>query len=474
MLTKTIDDNKKYSIQPGALSLGENFIKSFFEENDKLSFATRLVYESDENLKKFGIRQIRNFTDTLDKTSKIEEFIDQNFFETIMDIIIDSKDLQIVFELSWVLINITKFSSKYTKFLAKSQRIKHLFDLMINIQEFQLKNHFIWILSNIVSESEDTYLAVVKQVDLMKYVVDSIQNEQMNPPYFNSTLFWLLGNLIKYRNISNVEDSYVIFPNVFKYLKSNIDKDLFMEALFAVEKLSSNYLDVSFQLMTEWKIYEILIPYISTKTDFPELRSIFQILIDMSWNSEESMKGMYKTNILDYFEKFLSESLVICQSNNSYLTKHCLSFKYLLICISNFAASSKKKIKDELIRNTKIPSYLLELAKCTSNNTLIVEILEVFKNALDTPYSNVKMELLRIPTLELFCQNLSNKDFQIQRICLDGILTFLLYADDIMKNKNIVKIQLESIGAVTEIDNLQQSKDEDVAKSSFNIMAKYF
>jgi len=473
LLTKTFEDTEKFLIQPGALCLGNDFYNSFLEDNDKLGFATRLVYENDEKLKKFGIKQIRNFTDVMKKNCKVEEFIDQNLFETLCDIMINSNDLQVVYELSLAIINITKFSSIYTSILANSKRIKDIFKLMVNIPEYQLKNLFVWIFSNIIGDSEETYTACVAQVDLMSYAVDCIRNEQINPPYHNTTLFWLLGNLIKYRS-SNVNQSYQIFPIIFKYLKSYIDRGLFEEALFAVEKLSSNYTEESFELMNEWKIYDILIPFISTKTDFSELRSIFKILVDISWNDEKSIVGMYKSKILDYFEIFLSETLIISKSNVSYYIKHNETFRYLLICISNFAATSKQEIKDELIRSTKIPFFLLELVKLSSKNTILIEVLEVFKNALDTSYSNIKMELLRIQTLELFCDNLPKQDFEIQRLCLGGILNFLLYADEIMKNKNIVKIQLETLGAVTHIDNLQQSTDEGVAIISYNIMEKYF
>jgi hypothetical protein len=468
------EDNKKFSIEPTSLNLDPEFCETFLQSNNKLDLAFRLLSENDENLQKFGIRQIRNFSDTLKKGMKVEDLIKPNNFDKIIDFMMNSRDNKIIFESSWAIINITNHSTYYSKSLAKSQYIMEIFKLLNCLQDFILKNHIIWVFSNLIGDNEENSEIICSQVDLMSYVINNLKAENTLPSYFKSNLFWLLGNLIKYRKIEYVHASHGIYPIVFKYLKSNIDKNIFMEALFATEKLSCLYMDENFELMKEHHVAVMLIPYISTKSPKFELKIILRILADLTWKDEYNIKAMYEEDIFDHFENYLSETLVLSESRPDYISKQTDVLKDFILCIGNFASTVIEKIKDDLIRKTKIPKYLVNLLKYSSSNQVIREIICSFNNALDTKISNIKMELLRINIPELFCQYLSISDVEIQRICLQGILNFLLYADDIMKQQNILKIQLETIGAVTEIDNLQQSNDDEVAKISFNIMTKYF
>lgn len=473
-LSNNVEDNRKFSIQPSDIGLDQEFINTFIQSQNKLDMAIRLLSESDEKLRKFGIRQIRNFSDTLKKGMKVEDHIKPNCFDKVVDLMINSKDNQIIFESSWAIINITNLSSCFSKSLAMSVYIKEMFDLLNSLQEYLLKNHILWVFSNLIGESEENYKIICEQIDLMGYVINCLKEEYSLPSYFKTNLFWLLGNLIKYHNNNYIIASHEIFPIVFKHLKSNLDKSLFMEALYAVDKLSSLYSDESFQLMKEHNISTTLIPYISTKTANYDLKLIIRILIDLSWKDEYNIKAMYEEDIFDHFENFLGESLVILQSKPNHFSKQTDIIKDLTICIGNFASTGIERIKDDLIRKTKIPKYLVMLLSFTSSNEIIREVLCFFNSAIDTKISNIKMELLRVNIPELFCQYLSHSDAEIQRLSLQGILDFLLFADDIMKQQNILKIQLETIGAATEIDNLQQSNNDEVARISFNIMTKYF
>lgn len=469
-----LEDNHIFAIQPSSLGLTEDFFSTFMNSENKLEMATRLIKENDENLMKFGIRQIRNFTDTLKKNSKIENLIHKDCFDTVIELLLNSKDNSVIFESSWVVINITNYSSYYANYLAMSDRIKDLFELLKSLDKFLLNNHLIWIFCNLLGESVEAHQSVTSKVDLMSFVCEHIRNEDDLPNYFKSNLFWLLGNIIKYQKAEYVEACLNIFPYVFKYLRSNLDKNLFVEALFAVEKLSNNHVKEIFDLFQKYEISLILIQYINTKSDSYELRLIFKILIDLSWTDEYNIKILYEANIFKIFENFLSESLIQQQSRQEYLTKNIFIIKDLIIVISNFASTEIQKVRDVLVRKTKILSYLLEVLKYTSKKEIIVEVLHVLVNSLMTEVSNIKMELLRVEIPEVFCQYLSNDDVEIQALSLKGILNFLLYADEIMEGHNIMKVQLESLGAVTIIDNLQQSKDDEVAKISFNIMTKYF
>ena len=144
------EDNEKFAIIPSNLKLSNDFSEEFFNSTNKLELALRYLKESDENIRKFGIRQVRNYSDTLKSNSKIDSNFKQKNFEDIINIMLTSQDITEVFETSWIVINLSQCSTEFTNFLSKPQNIKQLFSRMTEINDFQVRHHFLWIFNNIL------------------------------------------------------------------------------------------------------------------------------------------------------------------------------------------------------------------------------------------------------------------------------------------------------------------------------------
>ncbi len=477
--SKILDVDEKYSIQPFQLNLDEKFLNSFFSSQDQLGFALRLILEDDLKLIKFGICQLRNFSLVIKINSHIKHDITEMNIKDIFNLMVKVDDSQIIFEAAWVLINLTQSSELYTNMIAKCDDIiTGLFDLLKSKKDFRVKNQILWIFANLIGESEEIFHSIKNCVDIINYVCNQISVDSDLPIYFKQNLFWITANFLKYKTFT-IEDSFYsifsIFPIIIQHIKTQ-NEFLFSEVLFCVFKLAHHLKDEVFEFLKNSEITKTIVPLISIKTYYFDLRHIIAIIMNLSWKDDTNIEEMFNLNIYDYMEQFLFDYLNLLKSGeNSIIKRNVYLLKDFLTCISNFASCDKKNIQEALVKDKKIKKYLIELLEYFSNKEIVHEVLLIFYNLLGSDNKKIKTEILRIQVPELFLEYLARDyDSELKSLCLNGIKDFLEYGGYMMPEKNIVLDHLTLLGLPCELDKLSNDANEELAEISNQIYNIYY
>lgn len=471
-LVNNIEDNNKYAIIPGDLSLAQDFLTTFFDSSNMLEISLRLIVEKDPNLRKFGIRQLRNYSDTLTKKTKLDKIFRQANFDDILSILLESEDLKEVFEVSWIALNFTENSTEFCCYLVKPDHIKQLFNRMKQINDLQVTNHFVYIFSNIISESQETHRQVTSLVEITPYVCNMLKTPNL-PVFIKSTCIWVIGNISEHLNEEIIDLIDPLIEEIVKHTRSNINKDIFSEALDCLSKIVRSATSLQSDLIEAvigCDLCDAILPYLSMTTDSFDLRNILCLIGNCAWASDDFIFDIYEDYGFEKFESMLEVILISAKSDETYIRKHTAIIKDLCWALGNICSVGQLTVRGNLIRKTHIPRYLLELYQMTTSKDIKVEVLEFFNRAVEGRDSNVKTEILSLKVLELFCEELNSDNNEIKVLCLDGLLQLMQYGKNIMREVNIVKVELDKNDIQTKIDALTNSQDEAVSTTSSKVL----
>lgn len=474
-LIANTEDNEKYSIIAGDLNIEKDTLDIFFKSPNKLEISLRMMNEADVNMRQFGIRQVRNYTDTLKRNAKIDQVFKKIYYDDILNILFTSEDYKEIFETSWIIINLSLCSSEVIKYLTKEENIRQLFVKMTKIGDNQILNHFLWIFANVIGDRQESYQQVVSKVDIVPYVCNLVKASNL-PLFLKSTCFWVLGNLGMYMEGTTVPPMVESVANeIIKYLRSQINKEIYSEALSALAKIVKSSNNEEFiEYVIKQDIHTLLFNMISHSTDCYDLKNIFSLLGNFSYASDDFIKELSDNDGFKYLENFLAEALTNIRKSPSYLKHNACLIKDFCWTLANICGGGDEKIKGKLIRRTEITSLLLELYYMTTNNEIKKEILYYFCSAIDSRNSNIKTEVLRLKVLECFYGEMTGMNGnEIVLLSLNGIIFFLQFGETIMKSRNIVKEELEKKGIFQYIDDLQNSRESKIVEKSTFILNKY-
>jgi hypothetical protein len=473
-LSNNLEDNTRLAIIPSELGLANDFTNIFFQSENKLEYALRLIADPNEQIRKFGIRQLRNFTETITTKEQIDGVFSETNFSDLIDLLIKTEDPKEIFEVTWILIDLTKTSKIFINFINKPIFISSIFHKMVASNDWSLRNHLLWILCNITGDSDVLHAAVMNNTNILDFVRDMFAMNNL-PHFFKTTLFWCIGNLYQYGNIVVIEALKHLLPEIAKYLKSDINKASFSEALYAIGKVSRNCDTETITLLSDLNIHITLLPYINTRTEDYDIKMVLSIIGNLVAENDDFVVDMFEKGAVEVFETFLSETLSRAQMNNEYLYVHRALIKDFVWVLANFMAVDNEPVKGTMVRKTKIPTMLLQLSLMTSDKSINEHIIYFFANAIDCTWNNTKTELLRLRVLELFCHHINHPDPGVQYKVLQSFVAFLEFAETIMKDRNIVKEELEMLGITLNIENIiTTTNQEKVSERAVHIMDKYY
>jgi hypothetical protein len=268
-----------------------------------------------------------------------------------------------------------------------------------------------------------------------------------------------------------ISSTIPLIGKIFNSIKININDFNFSEALFLFDKMIGTLDSKIIEKFVELRIYEHLIDYISVKTNVNDLQCILAILGNLIYQNSKFSKQFYHLDILEKLANFLSDSM--SENNKATLNKHSQLYKDICWILNNLTTANLK-VEAHFIRDTKLPNLLLNMVYSCSNSSLLCEVISIFRTLLDSSQDNIKTEMLRLQILELFYNNLYHTDPEIVLMCLEGIKKFLEFGKKIMRDRNIVFLELLQEGISIKLEQLYNSKNQDISQLSQEIISEYF
>ncbi len=142
---------------------------------------------TDINVLKYVIFTLRNFS----LKPEFKQFIEPEnaLFEIILMLLFTNNDIEIKYELSWTLINITYYSNKFHSKLLRKDILEKLFSLTF---DKKLLIHTIWIFNNIISNDTITLKSVLsalpKYKNRLKHLINTVSSVEVKSLLIESLL----------------------------------------------------------------------------------------------------------------------------------------------------------------------------------------------------------------------------------------------------------------------------------------------
>lgn len=467
-----IDDSSKFEIKIENLVIGNDLVDNYYKSNDKVEEIFKMLDNNEVNIQKFAIKQLNYLSDALEDNSSLLQTFKPDYYNKILKYLFQTNDINEIYELTLILINLTRCSSEVVEYIAQPNILCPLFDKMELTLDYLLINHFIIIFGNLLGESKRISEAILSKCNII-HATAKYMNSTNVPLYLKTSLFFLISNICKHLDIKDIRDNYLPFlPTFANNLKSSIDSEHLTYTLMLVKEIIAKSTKEDLEYILSNKVHLLILPHIKQGIKKENVDLIFRILTSITnvHVFDKFVDDLYVNNIFGIIEEYLEcLNFSSVDKKDSNLVCSLTSFLDALVNVI------EETLKSKLIRRTKIPILLIRLIEHTSNLSTVFNILSFFKISLDTNQMNTKTDLLRIPLLETFCKHLRSGDFEIQLVCLEGIYLLLEYAENLMKNKrNILLTQLELNGEIYNIKNLISSKNESLSKLAEEICTKYF
>ena len=114
----------------------------------------------------------------LKKQINVEDVIPFEIFQKLTWLLVSTENELIMYDVSWILIEVTHASNAYSSFLANPEVIKPIFDLVARNTVLNITNHLIFIFANLLNEPEPIPQQIIANTDIIGYTLHTINQEE--------------------------------------------------------------------------------------------------------------------------------------------------------------------------------------------------------------------------------------------------------------------------------------------------------
>lgn len=484
-------------------SFPKNFLENFknFEEKDKIyQIFSILSTSNDFQHISFCVYVLRTISEKFTNSSEIESLIPFELINTIFRILTTTtNNMNIIYEATTFLINITKHSSLYTVEFSKNKNYLNTFIQTFNLlSNIYIRGQILLLFGNIIQEGEwEALQNIMSSLPLCKilsdYLVTNLENIPNNIKWI---IIWNIGLIIKYYPLPNFESFFLsLHPPIEKIclmIQTDINKLIFYESLDCLRILtnkvsqylsstsSSQIIPLMNEIFSKVNFYKSIDSQITCSKSNDILYNIFNIMTNLSYISNDYLDLFCENNIYITIENFLQEILYKEKITNK---------KFAFIELLNFIYNSTLylKTRKRIVRKNNIIKYLAQIAKGSSDKEIITNIFDIILSILDSNESDknnnyIEMIRLEIPELLLIVltdiitkeSTLTSVNKEISENCLDGILKFLIYGNDLVKGTNILFFLYEKSGLKDVLEKMSVQGEGKIAQLCTEITEKYF
>ena len=509
----SINENKpiqNYSIDINLLNVSSNdLVNQFNSTNDvilKLNLSLKMLENSDKDILKFSLSQIRDFTfNQNEKSAKAGNLINIinkrviNLLYTLMTF--PNQENQIIYTILEIFIYLTYCLNDYIEILI--DKSDEIFKFGKETNDLVLKKKYFWCILHFLSGTpEQIQKLIVKCPELPNFIVNELEktrNDLQKNYDILSIYICLFGCLF----FSEIETDKIFFLNetlffnlfhfIIKCTTITYHKFVFKESINTLKLILESY--ISKPDLSKNKEYNKKFKSIIKKTnvskflsfhlnfltqnyklnkddsiDFSIYNDIFSILNNISALSNSECEKMVSNEILEPI-KFI---LDFYQQNPK---KKGNLFSSILILLYNFS-NFDSYIIDTMVRKVYIIRSLMELYKKPECEKYKSDILSILENVLEYSNTKVKTELIVDHIEEFYSYCLDEKDNnkydEIINYSLKGIKILLEYGK-LFGKYNVIKIQFENKGVKSKLEKISlnhKSKENSIFASK--ILNEFF
>lgn len=466
-------------------------------EAEKVSYLLCLLNSTNEyHFIAFAVSSLRQISERFKSSSDVDNVITQEHFNTIFYMLSSQgSNESIIYEILYFILNVIINSDNLRRQFATNKNI-----LLRLIQNFYISSNnyirgmFFMLFGNLIQEGEyDTLNYINSSLPYYKILSDYLVSNLENiPSMLKWVIMWNINLIFSYSPSESMDGLLLTFGNaigkICLFVISDIDKTIFKESLNCIKvvtevlveyKVSETNVTMMNGIFTNCHLIKNLIPHITSSNHNEILYSIFSIITHLSYINDEYVYELRMNDVFPQVEQFLMD-LIAKEQINSKKTSLKELVSFLHNCI--YYPKCRKKI----IRKNSIIKCFVHILKMISDKETIQEILNliiVILNIQESDKSNNYIELIRLEVPELFLniikQIIQNENINVStnkeicEKCFEGILHFLIYGKDLVKDSNILSSLYQEKGLRDIAEKSMMSSDEAIVKYCNEILNNF-
>jgi hypothetical protein len=382
----------------------------------------------------------------------------------------NTNDPKLLYEISWIIIDVTHNFSEYSNFLMSDEFIIPLYQLLRDTTEVAILKHLFWIFANLFSEENSRI--IFSKIDIASYVLEYFAGDNIHF-ILKDTLLWIIVFMFKTNDNGFIEQAVGIVPYVVRYLNLTFNSDIFTEALDTVYRMSETQNEAIIQQINIDKkdIPTLIVSYINVQTQLEDLHSLYKIANSMIYNSIEFSERLRKAGIIN------NSATIFDHLTNNYINnrrkevKECLA--YILETLGSLVHNNKFNAH-EIIRNTNIPKNILALL-AINNYELNQAIWGFFNVVVSYGGDRIGTEILRHGLVDKVCESLTQtNDKKLILICLKFMETILIHGALYIVGLNLISHRMERMEIDTILEKLSLIDDHEISKIASKLYESFF
>lgn len=389
------------------------------------------------------------------------------------------------YEVAWIFLNLASGDSEYTKYIVNLDVIKSLV-LMMDDENPEIVDHAVWALGNISGDGEELRDCVLRHgtfnilINLITKVFSSQENWELK-----RNLVWFLKNLNTGNDPSPPFENMVKTLEIMQELAFIDDKSIVSDSFLCISNMSfgntkiinhitqSNLLKRCYILLEsvmseinkeDGSNCDLVLSKIGIHACFPMIRFLGNYIYD----DEELIDKIIKEKFLDFLPG------IFISLNDKKINKVRNDICWLLSAIS---CGSDRQVEFLITSGLyKLLFYAISSCQLPIKSEAIPAIKNILKYCEKSPeYIPGLLENKLISALQSFSDAFKNSPHELCMM-LDG-LHYALKGGDIFRRKygtNPVYSDILDAKFEYDIEDLQDSKSNDVGLKASSIVLKYF
>ena len=390
---------------------------------------------------------------SIEKNPPIHEILDSNILPILIQFIQEEKEVQLKFEIAWIITNIASGTSEQTIELIKFGAIPILIQL-IQENNGNLSSQCVWALGNIAGDSCKCreYLLSTNLLEILLVQI----NKKKNISFLRNAV-WTLSNLCREKPGLKKTDYSSVISTLGKLIFSE-DNDILTDVCWALSYISDGSTSVIQGIINSGMLYRIteLLMHLDTRVQTPALRTIGNIVT----GNDTQTQAVINCSALPCLLTLLSSN------KKSIKREACWA-------ISNITAGNVSQIQATI--DCKIFPAIIKLLE-SSEMDVKKEAAWAISNAT-TGGTNEQIEyLIKCNPLPSLIKLLDSTDVRIIKVILEGLENILETGEQLKLayGKNLYVAPIEQAGGLEKIENLQQHPNDEIYESAVKILERFF
>ena len=427
-----------------------------------------LIYFNSDNIEQkykglVGIRKILCL-----QNPPTQLLLEMNILPSLIQLL-DNTPIEFQYESLWCLINISvvENNGQKIKYLGGIDKIISKLDSSMN----EIKDLALWNIENLCYESPKIVIYFIQKKLLNKLITLLSVNNNINLVVRSISIVRTLIKSCNKKNVDNINYindlkrvinivSRIIMANRYQPEKKEI-RDLYYDSLYIFSYLTDNSVKCRDALLTSGVLHYIieLIKIFNEQDDLFLILGGLKIIGNIIIGNANQTQKVLDCNIYDILK-------VLMFRENKRIKKEANWI------VSNIAAGTEKNIID-LIDNGFFPLLCQIFQK--EEKEIKAEAIWTLCNFSQIKNNDYIKILIEQGLLLIVCECLKSEESKEIAISLEALNNLLEYGQRIsFDGNNIIALEIEKIGMINALENLQYHPNEIIYEKTLNTIEKYF